>query len=127
MKTITWARRSALARAAENAGYRVTSARWADSQMLEYEVHVTETLRTGVGNSSQSMTGCWISITPYGVTVAGPGYRSGRHYDFSMAGIERARADILIDHIRGEMTRCRDGYATLEAAFDACAAAWTAK
>jgi hypothetical protein len=103
------AARRRLADYARTAGYTVQEASrtsWPKRRRTKcYRVLITpDGMATFAANGiSERGTKSWVDISVDGVRAAGPGY-SGRHYPSTPAGIERAVRDLMVDHIRCELT-----------------------
>lgn len=94
---LTYQRRVTLARHASRAGYRVQPTTWAGTRSRSWRVHVLPTvLRVPHCSTVSPCTSCWIEITPHGLAYSGPGYAQGCAHPPTLAGIERARADLIL-------------------------------
>lgn len=109
-QTISARRRRTLADQCRASGYEVDRVQgWrasprspsgiAHDHTVEYRVWIAGRSLSYVSVGRVSMgTPCWARICRSGVTLAGPGYASGRWYPATLAGVERCRADYLLGH-----------------------------
>lgn len=109
--TLTTTQMRRLARACELAGYRVERHHeGALRRRVVFWVFVIGQSRPIFhAGRVECCTPSWVAITHSGVWIAGPGYWSGRRYAASLAGVERARADILLEAIAATLAEAAIG------------------